>query len=84
MLCYVMDRMHAMLRYIMGWKRKLGLLNILPNTVPSKAHEIVHAVIRLGDAGEHARNALSLLGLGDGLETEMGRARRIGDGIFGY
>lgn len=58
--------------------------DVLPYAMPSKRHEIVHAIIRLSDTGKDAGNALSLLGLGDGLETEVGRARRIGNGIFGY
>lgn len=65
-----------------GWGS--NRLNILPYAMPAKRHEIIHAIIRLGNAGENTSNALSLLGLGDGLEAEVGRTRRIGNGIFGY
>lgn len=54
----------------------------LPHAVPAKAHEVVHAVVRLGDAGEDAGDALALLALGDGLEAKVGWAGGVGDRIF--
>lgn len=51
-------------------ERGLGL-NVLPYTVPAKGHEIVHAIVRFGYAGEDAGYTLGLLRFGDGLEAEM-------------
>jgi len=61
--------------------REGGIL--LPDTMPTKGHEVVHAIVCLGDAGEHAGHTLALLGLGDGFEAEMGRPGGIGTRILG-
>lgn len=59
-----------------------GGAGLLPHAMPAKGHEVVHAIVRLGHAGEDASNALCLFGLGDGLEAKMclaigrGRGRR--------
>lgn len=63
-----------------GGRKKKKSRGILPHAVPAKGHEVVHAVVRLGDAAEHAGHALRLLGLGHRLEAKVrlavGRASR--------
>lgn len=39
--------------------------------MPAKGHEVVHAVVRLGHAGEDFGNAFGLFGFGDGLEAKV-------------
>lgn len=39
--------------------------------MPAKGHEIVHAVVRVGDAVEDAGDAVGLLRLGDSLEAKV-------------
>lgn len=52
-------------------------INLLPYPVPAKRHEVVHAIVRVGDAVENAGDAPLLLRLGDRLVAEM---RRLGVG----
>ena len=51
--------------------------------MPSERHEIVHAVIVLGDAREDLSHPVHLLALGHRLEAEVRRPGRVGDRIFG-
>lgn len=39
--------------------------------MPAKGHQIVHAVVGLGDTAEDARHALRLLSLGHRLKTKV-------------
>lgn len=55
----------------------------LPDAVPAKGHEVVHAVVGFGDAGEDAGDALALFGLGDGLIAKVCWAGWVGDRIVG-
>lgn len=57
--------------------------NGLPDAVPAKGHEVVHAVVGFGDAGEDAGDALALFGLGDGLIAKVCWAGWVGDRIVG-
>ena len=50
--------------------------SLLPDTMPAKGHEVIHLVVRLGDAAEDLGDALRLLGLGDRLEAEVRRLRQ--------
>lgn len=57
--------------------------SLLPDAVPAEGHEVVHAIVGLGHAGEDAGDALPLLGLGDGFKAKMCRAGGVGYGIIG-
>jgi hypothetical protein len=51
--------------------------NVLPHAMPAETHQVVHAVVGLGYAGEDLGYAVLLLGFGDGLEAEVCRAGRV-------
>lgn len=53
---------------------------VFPYSVPAEGHEVVHAVVGLGHGGEDGGDALLLLGLGNGLEAEVGWARGVAGG----
>jgi hypothetical protein len=46
---------------------------ILPQSMDAQGHEIIHLVVRLGNAGEDAGNATLLLGLRNRLVTKVRR-----------
>lgn len=52
--------------------------HILPQAVHAKGHEVVHLVVRLGDAGKDAGDAAGLFLLVDCLEAKMCRAPLLG------
>jgi hypothetical protein len=53
-----------------------GRGDVLPDTMPSKGHQVVHAIVRFGYAVEDACYALRLLGLGKSvLEAKVSCSR---------
>lgn len=63
------------LRIDLERERQKGKKCLLPDAVPPERHQVVHAVVRLGDAVEDAGHALRLLGLGEAvLEPEVCRS----------
>ena len=47
--------------------------DILPQSMDAQGHEVIHLVVRLGDAGEDTSNATLLLGLCNRLVTKVRR-----------